>query len=80
MTLEQKENAVQSKFEILPPPPPAPPSFEKLLADGATFYYQGNIIEPQKARELVEDQKKVNVEITYNSKERPVVSLTDKEN
>lgn len=87
LTAAQTNKAEKIKFEILPPPPPAPetppappapPSFEKLLADGATFYYRGNTIEPQKARELVEDQKKVNVEITYNNKERPVVSLTDK--
>ncbi|PKD21110.1 hypothetical protein APR41_11890 [Salegentibacter salinarum] len=80
MTVEQKKSAVPSKFEILPPPPPAPPTYKKLLADGATFYYQGKIIEPQKAQELVEDQKKVNMQITYDNKKRPFVELTDKEN
>jgi hypothetical protein len=89
MTSAQRNKAEKIKFEILPPPPPtpetppappAPPSFEKLLADDAIFYYKGKTIEPQKARELVEDQKKVNVEITYNNKEKPIVSLTDKEN
>ncbi|WP_037316619.1 M56 family metallopeptidase [Salegentibacter sp. Hel_I_6] len=89
MTAEQKKNAVQSKYDIIPSPPPAPetpptppapPSFEKLLADDAIFYYKGKTIEPQKARELVEDQKKVNVQITYNNQEKPIVSLTDKAN
>ena len=89
MTAAQTNKAEKIKFEILPPPPPAPetppappapPSFEKLLADDAIFYYKGKTIEPQKARELVEDQKKVNVEITYNNKEKPKVNLTDKEN
>ncbi len=89
MTAAQTNKAEKIEFEILPPPPPAPetppappapPSFEKLLADDAIFYYKGKTIEPQKARELVEDQKKVNVEITYNNKEKPIVSLTDKEN
>ncbi|TDN89116.1 BlaR1 peptidase M56 [Salegentibacter sp. 24] len=61
-----------------PPAPPAPPTFEKLLEDNATFYYQGQSIEPQKARELVEEQKKVDVEITYDNQERPIVKLTDK--
>jgi hypothetical protein len=51
-----------------------------LLADGAIFYYQEKTIEPQKARRLVEDQKKVNVHITYNNQEKPIVKLTDKEN
>ena len=89
MTAAQTNKAEKIEFEILPPPPPAPetppappapPSFEKLLADDAIFYYKGKTIEPQKARELVEDQKKVKVEITYNNKEKPIVNLTDKEN
>ena len=89
MTAAQRKKAEKIRFEILPPPPPAPatpptppapPSFEKLLADGAIFYYQEKTIEPQKARRLVEDQKKVNVHITYNNQEKPIVKLTDKEN
>ena len=89
MTAAQRKKAEKIRFEILPPPPPAPatpptppapPSFEKLLADGAIFYYQEETIEPQKARRLVEDQKKVNVHITYNNQEKPIVKLTDKEN
>ncbi|MBZ9728607.1 M56 family metallopeptidase [Salegentibacter sp. JZCK2] len=86
MTTEQKNKAEKIRFEILPPPPPkpqtppSPPTFEKLLADGAIFYYKGNTIESQKARELVEDQKKVNVEITYKNHERPIVKLTGKKN
>ncbi|UBZ07470.1 hypothetical protein LDL76_01890 [Salegentibacter mishustinae] len=89
MTAAQRKKAEKIRFEILPPPPPAPatpptppapPSFEKLLANGAIFYYQEETIEPQKARRLVEDQKKVNVHITYNNQEKPIVKLTDKEN
>ena len=88
MTATQRKKAEKIRFEILPPPPPAPvtpptppapPSFEKLLADGAIFYYQEKTIEPQKARRLVEDQKKVNVHITYNNQEKPIVKLIDKE-
>lgn len=85
MTSEQKNKSEKIKFEILPPPPPkpatppSPPTFEKLLDDGAVFYYEGKTIDAQDARELMEE-KKVNVKITYNNLERPVVKLTDKEN
>jgi hypothetical protein len=87
MTAAQRKKAEKIRFEILPPPPPAPatpptppapPSFEKLLVNGAIFYYQEETIEPQRARRLVEDQKKVNVHITYNNQEKPIVKLIDK--
>jgi biopolymer transport protein ExbD len=61
-----------------PPAPPAPPTFEKLVADGAVFHYNGKIIEPEEARNLVEVQKSVNVQITYTDEEKPIVKLNDK--
>lgn len=84
MTPEQKKKAEKITFDVPPPPPPkpatppSPPNFEKLLDDGAVFYYEGKTIDAEDARELVEDKKQVNVEITYNNLERPVVNLTDK--
>lgn len=63
---------------VQPPPPPPPVSFEDLVADGATFYYNDKIIKPEEARKLVEVEKKVNVEITSTNDEKPVVRLTDK--
>lgn len=61
-----------------PPAPPAPPTFEKLFADGAIFNYNGKIIEPEIARNLVEVQKSVNVQITYTDDGKPIVKMTDK--
>ncbi|WP_051227713.1 M56 family metallopeptidase [Gillisia sp. JM1] len=74
------EPVIITVVEDVPPPPspPAPPIFEKLVADGAIFYYFGKIIEPEKARNLVEVQKSVNVRITYTDEEKPTVKLTDK--
>ena len=48
------------------------------------FVLEGTSVWPevvnQLRMQLVEDQKKVNIHITYNNQEKPIVKLTDKKN
>lgn len=59
------------------PAPPKPPSFEDLVNDEATFYYNGKEIKPEEAKILVEVEKQVNVQITKIDG-KTEVNLTDK--
>ena len=66
---------IYAKLVPFPPPPP-PPSFEDLVEQGATFYYNGKKIEPAEARKLVEVDKKLNIQVSsINGKS--VVRITD---
>lgn len=64
-------------IKTVPPPPPKPPSFQDLVEKEATFYYNGKEIAPEEAKKLVEDEKKVNVEITTIDG-KTEVKITDK--
>ena len=66
------------KNSQVPPPPPPAPNMKTLAEQGATFYYEGEKISSDKAIQLYQKNKKLNIQVNKTNTKNPVVKLSTK--
>ena len=72
--------ATKAHTPILPPAPPAPPKpiehIKKMAAKGAAFMFNGKEISGKKAIEMVQNNKRINIDSRESNGAKPVVKLS----
>ncbi len=76
--MQRRERNIQQNRPVPPPPPPSPAEhMQELANNGAVFFYEGKKISSKKAIEIVKDSHHIQIQVTQENSEKPVVRISE---